>query len=259
MLKVITILLLIPSFAMAQLSTGSGLVAYWPLDQRDQSGLITFDRSGNENHGILLNSPVKTIGKIGEGYTLNSTNNSKTTIANFRSADQSGSISLWFKTTSTGTVQAMFSSADEASTNNYISVLMSPVGLVGRIYLQNNTGVGVTNQVYSTSGVYNDGNWHHAVIISNSSTWSIYVDGVLQSLTVTLGLNTGDWFADSINRDNVTIGNLNRSTPIAYFQGSLDDVRVYNRVLSQGEVKELYRMGLTKSRLNSFLASMFGF
>ncbi|PIR91704.1 hypothetical protein COU03_00900, partial [bacterium (Candidatus Gribaldobacteria) CG10_big_fil_rev_8_21_14_0_10_41_12] len=56
-------------------------------------------------------------------------------------------------------------------------------------------------------------------------------------LTVSTGSNTGDWFYDTLNRDNLTIGVSKRNSGlVCLFNGLIDDVRIYNRVLSATEI-----------------------
>jgi hypothetical protein len=91
-----------------------------------------------------------------------------------------------------------------------------------------------------------DGNWHHIVAIANSSApgTALYLDGV--SLTcdvfnnnfyatrdvVYTGLGTDFWVARHGNP-------AASSNPNYDFQGTIDDVRFYNRVLSLAEIRAL--------------------
>ena len=60
----------------------------------------------------------------------------------------------------------------------------------------------------------------------------LWVNGILQSDTKYISGNIGT------DNDNVLIGK--RQGVNAYFQGSIDDVRIYNRALSEEEIKLLY-------------------
>jgi uncharacterized protein (TIGR02145 family) len=76
-----------------------------------------------------------------------------------------------------------------------------------------------------------------------ATSWSsptYYLDGVVDSRVVSSGwhhvaitTNTG------ISASNIEIGRVSTS----YFNGTIDDVRIYNRVLSAAEVAELYQWG----------------
>jgi hypothetical protein len=86
-------------------------------------------------------------------------------------------------------------------------------------------GIGVTG--------FNDGRWHHGYIDSVGSLYSIYVDGVFRtSKTMTTNATAG----------TVTIGR-NTYGGVEYFPGQLDDLRIYNRALTAGEVRQLWQIG----------------
>lgn len=71
-----------------------------------------------------------------------------------------------------------------------------------------------------------DGRWHHLVITLKSGQNTLYVDGRY--------IETGDlsWDSSFYSANNATLGSFN---------GLIDNLRIYNRVLTQDEVKELYR------------------
>ncbi|MEN6426418.1 MAG: LamG domain-containing protein, partial [Phycisphaerales bacterium] len=77
--------------------------------------------------------------------------------------------------------------------------------------------------------------WHHTAVTidSVSMTIRLYLDGELIASGVTtvlpkdLGTTTQNWLGRS------------QYTADAYFLGSLDDFRIYNRVLSDAELRYL--------------------
>lgn len=81
-----------------------------------------------------------------------------------------------------------------------------------------------------------DGKWHHLVGIKNGSNISVYIDS---SLIGTKSLNgekiTGIY--------DLYIGALAGSSE--FFNGSIDELRIYNRALTAAEVTELYNQGTT--------------
>lgn len=84
------------------------------------------------------------------------------------------------------------------------------------------------------------GVWKHIVIVYNSgntsNTPSIYMDGVLQSLSNTV--HTGSGSAAS-NTNDYFIGN--NSTSIRNWDGKIAYVRLWNRLLSPSEARKLYQ------------------
>ena len=76
----------------------------------------------------------------------------------------------------------------------------------------------------------NDTEWHHYAITNDGSEAVYYLDGVLvesRSLAYTFGI--GKW--------DLQIGNDRWGT---YFDGLLDEVRVYRRALSEAEIQDIY-------------------
>ncbi|MBU3942490.1 LamG domain-containing protein [Patescibacteria group bacterium] len=64
------------------------------------------------------------------------------------------------------------------------------------------------------------------------------------------GTNSGDWFTDTSNRDNWTIGVLKYNNQfVNYFNGLIDNVRIYEQALSESQIKQLYVEGAIKHNL----------
>jgi hypothetical protein len=83
----------------------------------------------------------------------------------------------------------------------------------------------------------NDNTWHHAVLIVDTPAnggSKLYLDGAL------IGSSpwTGTAQATTSTQD-LLIGNMPTSSS-NYYQGLIDDVRVYNRALTAGQVTDLY-------------------
>ncbi len=89
--------------------------------------------------------------------------------------------------------------------------------------------------------ISNPNQWYHVVATYNgnsaSSGINIYVDGVKQSLTNAFDNYGG---GSTLSSDPFTIGARASGTE-RQFNGRIDEVRVYNRVLSDSEVLQLYR------------------
>jgi hypothetical protein len=75
--------------------------------------------------------------------------------------------------------------------------------------------------------------WYHVCITQLGQTTKFYLNGADVSNTSATSVNGGDAF-ERIGADP------NNSF---YFNGTLDDVRLYNRALSATEVKQLYNAG----------------
>jgi len=76
--------------------------------------------------------------------------------------------------------------------------------------------------------------WKHVLVTFTNGTASYYIDGQPNGIVAAAGLST-------ITTSQKRIGVRNPAT--SYFKGVIDDVRVYNRVLTPGEAQILYSGG----------------
>jgi hypothetical protein len=68
----------------------------------------------------------------------------------------------------------------------------------------------------------------------------IYLNTNLETLSVISGYNKGDWFGDTTNRKNISLGMSKKSAFDYFLYGQLDEFRVYNICLTQSQVLQNY-------------------
>ena len=96
-----------------------------------------------------------------------------------------------------------------------------------------------------SSGLLNDGNWHHHCLSRSGVTINYYIDGILQTNVINNTLNASAG-------TNTTIENIMGNTTLASFaSGKLSNVALWNTNLSSTEVTEIYNEGVP-SNLNNF-------
>jgi len=239
----IAFIFLLSPVLVSAASLTDGLVGYWTFNGSDINGTTAYDKSGQGNNGTLTNGPTKVAGKLGQALDFSGVKYTTQSISNFRSSDNEGAISAWIK--GVPGISSIIFSSDNSTSNQSRFIFYTSDANDPKARLRFLTTVGgVTNTVEGSSSVL-DNKWHHVVAISNGSVWTMYVDGVSQTVTATNGTNVGNWFSDVSGRDRVTIGaQYNGATPAYSFKGIIDDVRIYNRVLSASEVAALYKLGL---------------
>ncbi len=95
-------------------------------------------------------------------------------------------------------------------------------------------GMGAPEEIYTPSTVkVNDGRWHHLAAVRESDTSRLlYVDGVQ------VGSNTNNLPAFT-EPARVALGVLKYSWLGRWWNGGIDDVRIYNRALSPAEIGQL--------------------
>jgi len=211
----------------------SGLLAYYTFDGLKVDFASTtgeiLDVSGNGYTGDLINADKRTSvrsGKHGQGLSLNGT----TTVINTTlklttsTAAQPYTLNAWILTRDTlGTVIGQ----STGSTNNFLF----QVATSGRLYwIKNNTVV-----ASSTASVTNN-NWHMLTGVKGGS-------GVNQTQLYVDGVASGNAGTDSTVFENVNL-QIGGATNAPYFEGKIDDVRIYNRALPIKEIVRLYNIGV---------------
>jgi len=187
-----------------------------------QAGVL--DASGNENHGQLVG-----------GADINAISYNKSRAGFFDGVDNAVhissleqpnnvSIAAWFKTDYTANTQAVFS---RDRLDVYISTNQQS-------YAWFNDGS--DHQITLTGSGLCDNSWHYIVFTYDGIVGKLHLDGVESNSAV--GGNALQNFAGVF-----AIGIADTGTNP--FLGSIDDVKVYNRALSAGEIMALYLQGDT--------------
>ena len=206
------------------------------------SGAIK-DYSGSGNNGQLgggtaANAPTWTTGKIGGAYNFDGVDD-YVNVPDSSSIDFSGpqTISLWIKTNSIASNMRILSNEPSGYASTITVILYSGVP-----YYRRGNGI---NAEWSGSAVTDirDNKWHHVVGIDTGAKFIIYVDDVKEYDSIPSGYSTPATTAQSLH-----IGNIGYDNTFP-FNGTIDEVRIYNRALSASEVYQLYIEG--NNSLNS--------
>ena len=220
-----------------------GLVGYWNFDGNNMNwgtGIVT-DVSGQGNDGVVSGMATTTAPAIGVASQALSFDgvNDYIDAATTGFLSNTGTISLWIKAgVYTGTDAVPFSSVIDS--NNRIYLDMGTSHTTWDFNIGNGTSV---NTYFFSASAVSQNTWHHVVMEWNSTSMWGYLDGVLGSDgTDSFSINNTFW------ANTVRIGRYAAASPAALFRGQIDEVRVYNRALSAGEVKELYESAAPEFR-----------
>lgn len=221
-----------------------GLVSYWAFDETN--GATAFDTSGTGNNGVLMNMVAtnRASGVRGNALAFNGTNN-YVHVSNIIGGDFS--ISFWIKTAQIfPQTELTFAGA---------GIIWSDVGGVANDFIIGGTRSATgTNRLSfftgnpdtSTHGTQSisNGKWTHLAVVRRQSTGErrIFVNGVID------GASTGTTAFLSANPIINIGGNTGDNR---YFQGLIDEVRMYNRALSDTEVASLAAAGGYDSWVNA--------
>ncbi|MDB4978767.1 MAG: hypothetical protein JWM56_953, partial [Candidatus Peribacteria bacterium] len=217
--------------------TENGLVGYWKFDEG--RGISTRDVSGNGNTGTRSGtgttwsgSSLATAIGFDNPYAMqfNGTNDytdmGNASVLNIGTSPYS--LSLWFKTP---TVQANWRGIAEKGVSNTVNYGIWIASSSFNYRIDYVTGNGGYDDVFSSSSVVAN-HWYHVVGTWDGTTKKFYVDGVLNGSSVP----TTNGKPTSISAA-FTVGQARAS----FFDGNVDDVRLYNRTLSANEVTNLSR------------------
>ena len=195
--------------------------ANWKLDEN--TGTTTVDSSGNGNTGTLTGLPTWTTGKNNYGLLFDSTDKvtcGTNSILNIGTG--SVTFSAWIKPASTMSGNA-----------GIIGGASGAAGILLNNMKPQITKVNAWGSTVSTATVP-VGSWTHvAVTFDNASTTNnlkYYINGALVD---TFSYNNSSDFTVVTN----VIGSRNGSND--YFNGTIDDVCIYKRVLSASEIASL--------------------
>jgi prepilin-type N-terminal cleavage/methylation domain-containing protein len=208
---------------ISPLYNSNGLVGYWKFDEG--SGIVAKDSSGYGNDGVLISSPSWVSGKILNGLSFPGI--AKVSVPTLKeSTPRVFSASFWAK-------QLGYSWQFFMSTEHWYTGKGWLIGSEGG----NSWGLyraGSGSQVTSYD-MWGDGGWHHVVATHDGTSVYLYGDGILLA---------GGTLALSTSTLDLVFGSRHSNDGVGYvdegFSGAIDDVRLYNRVISLAEIKSLY-------------------
>jgi hypothetical protein len=231
---------------------GTGLLVYYPCESA--SGSLLPDLSGKGNDGTLVNGVALDggtastgtgysfgTGKVGKALTLIKSGYGyvrvpPTVFANATDITIAFWVNLatfqnWARVFDTGVFANIFSNSSTGTKylnfvpKNYTTSLLFSI-----------TVNGYSNEQTLTTTNLATGVWKHVAIVLGSGLGSLYLDGALASTSSTVTFRPADLGA-------IDYAFLGKSQFDAdpYFDGSIDEFRVYNRALSATEVLALYQ------------------
>ena len=220
-----------------------GLIAHWTLDDTSGSSIIEYVSANNgawtdNTDNDVTDEAIK--GKFGGGLVFDGTDD-RIVVASDSGYDiaTGGSFSqfVWFKKTTdcganAGGDNEVFASRWGSGFTNrtwWLGCDVNTDELEINFY-------GSAGSVSVTGPVIDDGVWHHGGWVYDGSEVRLYLDGALagsQSYTLDAAMDVAN---------PICIGSYDNTCTDSrfFFDGELDDVRIYNKALTETEIKQLY-------------------
>ncbi len=206
------------------------LVGYWSFDEG--TGTIAYDLSGNGNNGTLYNFNWTATsgwvdGKVGKALSFDGVDD-YVALPNSSVLNPSNAITViaWVKSSNSSYYPGWWQVV-----SNYNAYILGTSGYnnINMCFItvkpsQGSWGYG------NCSNIPDPANWHFFAGLDDGSQERFYVDGVFK--------NSISWSGSINNGGGLHLGH--RECCAEYFGGLIDEVRIYNRALSDNEIKALY-------------------
>ena len=204
-----------------------GLVGYWSFDEG--SGSAAYDASGNGNDGTLIHDPKWTQGKSGSALQFDGVDD-YVDCGNNESLNITDAITIeaWVKITSFDEIDAIVYKQSSSDTKDGYNLDIRSANLVYFDVPDGTNWRGITASI--TSGL-----WHYIAATYNKVNSKIYIDGVERA---------SEYYTHDLigNSQHLQIGGRGIEG-FRFFNGLIDEVRIYNRALSAEEVRYHYNHG----------------
>ncbi|HKK76521.1 MAG TPA: LamG-like jellyroll fold domain-containing protein [Saprospiraceae bacterium] len=228
--------ILLPAFLviitslMAYSQPSSGLIAYYQFenDLTDSQGNVI-------NEGIPLDEPSYGCGITGQSLNFNGGTDEVRFDGQVRegfNTTNNFTLSLYFKAnTNSGEMYLISKSRTNCEEQNVFFIKYQALSRTINVFLKEEDN----REINIIAQLSNNACWHHLVVTRNGGTVRVYGDGRFLREESTIGR------IDLANEGNLVLGasDCARQNELP-FNGVMDELRVYNRGLSEDEIRELY-------------------
>ena len=207
------------------------LPAYWKFDEG--TGTTAYDSSGNNNHGTLIGGPTSVDGKIGKALSFDGVDDyieiSHSPLLNPRNGDFT--VEAWIRTN-----MPPKTILDKSSLGTRLfyefTTRSSPLGPISVEFGYPTTSDGAGG---TTSSV--DGDWHYVAFVRKGGSFlKVYMDGREEGS----GFDSGSDMNPSGKLYVGAVQNWVTGLMEHFWNGTIDEVKIYNRALSGAEIREEY-------------------
>lgn len=214
----------------------NGLVDWWQAESNALDSVGT-------NNGTVSGGVTYSVGEVGRSFVFDGTG----AVAFGPNAGRFGtgdfSVEFWMNTTAPVAEDYQMALIEKRPDCSYYQSLwglrIGGPGTAGHIRFEVSSDNVDNGEMVIGSKTVNNGQWHHIVATRTGGTMSLYVDGALDTRTTVAGVanidNTTDLMAGAAVCDGI-----DGTVP---YTGKLDEISLYNRVLSDAEILAIYSAG----------------
>jgi len=211
---------------MLPIAPSSGLVAHWAFDTWNAMTSPEDVSGNNADCSATTGCPTQVAGVLGNAAQFDGSKACLDVAGLASWADPQFTISAWVKSSSSSGPVVVHESDSGCPSPEL--VMSNGAGLVQL----NVTDTMPHNEAWTLAAIPTPGSWHQVAVSWDGANQAVYVDGVC-SCSKAQALGPLD------NVQPFTIGCYPTGGP-TFFTGSIDDVRIYNRVLSAQEMADVY-------------------
>jgi hypothetical protein len=207
-------------------------IAHWGFDEG--TGGTAFD-SVSTNHGVVY-GPNWTTGVLDGALDFNGVDD-YVRVADDPALDVTAALTLsaWIKTPGGGRpcIICKYNSQNGTDADDSYNLRIDDVGRVTFDYK-----IGSTYVIKTSTLTVADDSWHHVASVYTGSVGRIYIDGNEAPLSRS---DPDPGGAVNASAEDLFIGCFKLTGSLArFFNGKIDDVRIYDRALSAGEIWTIY-------------------
>lgn len=211
---------------LLEFTTNAGPVAHYPFNSNANDAIGT--NHGTTNGGTTLTADR--FGKANSAYNFDGIDDFISTANLATNQTDNWTMTAWVKPSSiaqnNGTI--VLNGFDNGGTGNGFSMVMGDAtnAATGNLFKGFLNGLVIVNSglTFNTNNI-----WYYTVLVREAGVTKLYLDGVLSGTTITSTPNTPS--------GSLRIGSSNG---IRFWNGAIDEVKVYNTALTATQVRQEY-------------------
>ncbi|MEW5800221.1 MAG: LamG domain-containing protein [Bacteroidota bacterium] len=219
------------TFKIAPVIPTDGLIVWYPFNGNANDSTINGNHADSVKNVTLVSDRF---GVSGKAYSFNGSNS-------YLNVPLSNSLKIHNDITVCVWIKSNVKLINKAIVEKYYGTQSDHGWLIetnvqGNILFEGRDGRGGATTITSLVLFPSDDKWHLVVGQRMGNIWRVFMDGKLES-----SMDIGGAAGSIESNGSLRIGASNNNGTISqYFNGSLDDIRIYNRALTENEILVLF-------------------